>query len=97
MSEYNSQKVKSSHLVYFLPSLHLLGCLISLLTRDLEFLIKADLPISIVFVGLAYSGVNPVVGLAIFGTLRWYLVSLVLRWVIRAIAGSFTPAKNPTK
>lgn len=97
MPEHISHKVRSSHLVYFLPTLHLLGCVISLLTRDLESLIKADLPISIVFVGRAYSGVNPVLGLAIFGTLWWYLISLVLRSVIRAIARSFASAKNTTE
>ena len=80
-------------MIYFLPSLHLIACLISLLTRDLEFLIKADIPISIVFVGLAYSGVNPLLGLAVFGTLWWYLMSLILRSVIRAIARWFTSAK----
>ena len=95
MSERNSHGVWFSYLVYFLPLLHLVGCAISLVTRDLEFMIKADLPISVVFVGLAYSSVNPVVGLAVFGTLWWYLVSLVLRSVIRALAGFFTPAKNP--
>ena len=97
MSEHNSQKARSSRLIYFLPSLHLIACLISLLTRDLEFLIKADIPISIVFVGLAYGGINPLLGLAVFGTLWWYLISLVLRSVIRAAARWFTPARNLTE
>lgn len=88
------RKLRSSDLVYFLPSLHLIGCLISLLTRDFEFIIKADLPISLVFVGLAYSGVSPVIGFVVFGTLWWYLLSLVLRSVIGAITRCFTPSDH---
>lgn len=90
-----SQKIKSSYLVYFLPSLHLVGCAVCLLTHDLEFMIKADLPVSIIFVGLAYSGVNPLVGLAVFGTLWWYVFSLVIRSVVRTIVRTFNLAKSP--
>ena len=94
MAEHNFRNVLSSRLVYFLPLLHLIGCLIGFLTRDLEFMIKADLPVSIIFVGLAYSGVNPLLGLVVFGTLWWYLISLILRSVIRAFARSFAPANT---
>ena len=41
---------------------------------------------------LAYSGANPVIGLAVVGTLWWYVLSLVLRSFIRAIGKFFTPA-----
>lgn len=67
----------------------------SLLTRDLEFMVKADLPISIVFVGLAYRGINPLAGLAVFGTLWWYVLSLVIRFGFRRIVRTLTPAKTP--
>jgi hypothetical protein len=90
MSERKIQKSKLSYLIYFLPSLHLVGCAVCFLTRDLEFLIKADLPVSIIFVGLAYSGVNPLVGLAVFGTFWWYLLSVLIRSIVRTIARAFT-------
>ena len=95
MSERNSHRVKSSYLMFLLPLLHLVGCAICFVTGDLEFLIKADLPVSIVFLGLAYSGVNPLVGLAVFGTLWWYLLSVLIRSVVRTIRKALTPANPP--
>lgn len=94
MPENKCQKVRVSRFIHFLPSLHLIGCAISLLTHDLEFMVKADLPISIVFVGLAYRGLNPLAGLAVFGTLWWYVLSLVIRLGFRRIVRTLTPAKT---
>lgn len=87
MRETNSL-IARSYLVYLLPVLHLGGCLAMWLSHDLERMIVIDFPISVLFVGLMYKGVHPVISFGILGTLWWYLLSLAVRWVVGAIAGA---------
>jgi len=85
MTDTNRARWKP-YLVYLLPILHLGGCVAIWLTHNLEYMIVIDFPISILFVGLTYAGINPLITFGIVGTLWWYLLSLVLRRVVAIIA-----------
>jgi hypothetical protein len=76
---------RTAYLVYLLPVLHLGGCLAIWLTHNLGYMLIIDAPFSALFLGLAYKGVNPVISFGILGTLWWYLISLVIRWIVVGI------------
>ena len=78
---------RSPFLVYLLPFLHLGACVaiwVGHVDNGWEKLIIVDFPFSIVFAGLMFRGINPLLSFGILGTLWWYVLSLVVRRFFRA-------------
>ena len=50
-------------------------------------LIVADFPFSIMMVGLMYRKDNPLLIFGILGTIWWYVLSLLIRWLVRRVSG----------
>ena len=76
--------------VYLLPFLHLGACLaiwLGNIDSGWQKLIVIDFPFSIVLVGLMFRGDNPLPIFGILGTLWWYVLSLLIRWLLRAASG----------
>jgi hypothetical protein len=77
-------------LVYLLPFLHLGACVaiwVGHVDTGWQKLIIIDFPFSIVLVGLMFRDVNPLLNFDSWGTLWWYGLSLVIRWLFRAASG----------
>jgi len=81
---------RSPLVVYFLPILHLGACLaiwFGHVNTGWQYLLMFDFPFSVVLAGLMFRGVNQLLSFGILGTLWWYVLSLVLRWLFRAANG----------
>ena len=94
---------KHNRRVYLLPLVHLaafsLICLgdfiphLQNLLRGMEFLIFADMPVSLLAVGLAMGNheVQALAWIGVVGTLWWYGVSLEIRAIYRVGRASHRP------
>ena len=91
---------KHPFLIYVLPLLHLIACLISFIgyvIPSLQFLgivwvglMLVDLPISAIGYALAWQhGTFTVIWVAVVGTLWWYLLSLGAERLINKFRGKF--------
>jgi hypothetical protein len=81
---------RNPFMVYLLPILHFGACLaiwLGNIDTGWQKVIIVDFPFSIVLVGLMFRNDNPLFIFGILGTLWWYLLSLVIRWLFRFARG----------
>ena len=81
---------RNPFLLFILPFLHFGACLaiwIGNIDTGWQKLIVADFPLSILMVGLMYRKDNPLLIFVILGTLWWYVLSLLIRWLVRCLGG----------
>ena len=81
---------RNPFLVYLLPFVHFGACLVIWLgniTSGWQTLIVADFPFSLLLVGLLYRNDNPLIIFGLLGTLWWYVLSLLIRWLVRSASG----------
>jgi hypothetical protein len=77
-------------MVYILPFLHLGACLaiwFGHIDTGWQKLIILDFPFSVILAGLMFRDVNPLLSFGVLGTIWWYLLSRMIRWLFRAASG----------
>ncbi len=75
--------LRSIVLLSVLPFVHLCACVTILISRSVEFMLIADFPASGLFLGLAWRFGHPFLWFATLGTAWWYLLSWMLREIVR--------------
>jgi hypothetical protein len=77
-------------LLYFLPFLHLGACVtiwVGRIDSGWQKLIILDFPFSILLVALVFRDDKPLLYFGTLGTLWWYALSLMIRWLFRIADG----------
>jgi hypothetical protein len=74
-------------LLFLLPMLHLSACTIMSVENLANVMMYVDFPISLLCLGLMWHHDHLTLWFAIFGTVWWFLISLVMRKLLRISMG----------
>jgi hypothetical protein len=89
VNDLSNQTAKSRvSLVVFLPAfIHLGVCLAIWLNHPVESvwqkMLIVDFPASVISAGLLFRGVDWIISVGVVGTVWWYALSLMIRWLVR--------------